>query len=789
MIIANFTDGYSTATAPGLYQWDYGQILEIHGLSLPPAVEVHFAIVQSTDDAKTRIGTTIDKVTKVAIPEFIVEQSRDAVAYIYISDTESGKTVKKINMPITARQKPEAFDAPEDAQLFREAIEMVNAAADRAEDAEKSSEAWAHGHKEYPDRDEDNAKYYADQAHGDATKASQDRASVERTSDDVNNMAMRVNADKEESEQYKSQAAQSAAAALESENNSKASENASKKAMEEAQIAEGQAELFAEQSGNSADTAEQAKNLVMQIGREVTENKEYVDKKIDDFNVLHQQAVQDIDNAGNNQAESINAAGQKAIENIGTGIDPTFTQEGKAADAKATGDKLTELKSDLSYISHNEITDIQPTMTNDNYFYNTSGNTILYDAESGLNKSYGASNSDNWLITVNEGDAFRITSLGVSTGAYAFVSEPISTYANVIARYGVNEQITNELVIIPSGVKYLVVNNNNVGNGKVKKISSEDPIVYKSDIISYEDKINRLSNFCFANYDSENTQLNIFIPCTVGYVCIPLAFRENLESGKHYNVLHIENASIVDNNFNFRYRLTSTGEWECAIKLSGRSDFMGGINHGDEINTSVSWFIDGTFIEDITAISDNKFTELKCVCVSDLYDPSDENTIVAKHGKEYIFTKDGLELKQNVNWLVDASIRESYLCMLPILDYETSAKTTVITQHGYANDDFITYDLFNNDNDAIHSWKRERTEITTFGKEKGLTAKTKQIESRVNSGITHGGYASIYSTMTKSGNNGYNKHYYMIAGLNTDDSVSAGDLWYTNYMYQFDVSK
>lgn len=350
MIIANFTDGYSTATAPGLYQWDYGQILEIHGLSLPPAVEVHFAIVQSTDDAKTRIGTTIDKVTKVAIPEFIVEQSGDAVAYIYISNTTSGKTVKKINMPITARQKPEAFDAPEDAQLFREAIEMVNAAADRAEDAEKSSEAWAHGHVEYPDRDEDNAAYYANLAHDNAINTSKDKKSVGETANDVNNIAMRVNADKEESEQYRLQAAQSAAAALESKNNSKASENASKKAMEDAQIAEGQAELFAEQSGNSADTAEQAKNLVMQIGREVTENKEYVDKKIDDFNVLHQQAVQDIDNAGNNQAEFINSAGQKALENIGTGIDPTFTQEGKAADAKATGVAIDSLKDDINEI-------------------------------------------------------------------------------------------------------------------------------------------------------------------------------------------------------------------------------------------------------------------------------------------------------------------------------------------------------------------------------------------------------------------------------------------------------
>lgn len=279
MIRANFTNGYSTATAPGLYQWDYGQILEIHGLSLPPAVEVHFAIVQSADDATIRIGTTIDKVTRVAIPEFIVEQSGDAVAYIYISDTESGKTVKKVNMPITARQKPEAFDAPEDAQLFREAIEAVNAAADRAEDAEKSSEAWVHGHEDYPDRDEDNAKYYSDQAHDDAMSTSEDRTSVEGTADDVNNMAMRVNADKEESEQYKSQAAQSAASALASENNSKSSENAAKEAMEKAQITEGQAELYAGQSEKSAGASEAAKDLVMQVGQEVDENKEYVDKK------------------------------------------------------------------------------------------------------------------------------------------------------------------------------------------------------------------------------------------------------------------------------------------------------------------------------------------------------------------------------------------------------------------------------------------------------------------------------------------------------------------------------
>lgn len=69
-------------------------------------------------------------------------------------------------------------------------------------------------------------------------------------------------------------------------------------------------------------------------------------KKIDDFDILYQQAIEDINNAGNGQIESINIAGQKALENIGTGIDPTFTREGKAADAAATGVVIDELKED-----------------------------------------------------------------------------------------------------------------------------------------------------------------------------------------------------------------------------------------------------------------------------------------------------------------------------------------------------------------------------------------------------------------------------------------------------------
>ena len=40
----------------------------------------------------------------------------------------------------------------------------MNAAAEKAEMAQKQAETWAHGHESYPERDTDNAKYYAEQA-------------------------------------------------------------------------------------------------------------------------------------------------------------------------------------------------------------------------------------------------------------------------------------------------------------------------------------------------------------------------------------------------------------------------------------------------------------------------------------------------------------------------------------------------------------------------------------------------------------------------------------------------
>lgn len=168
MITAVFHES-DTARASGLWQYDYGQVLRIQGLSLPAAVEIHFSLQEAGGDSEVRIGVTNDGVTDVPIPDSMLEnggttQDYYIYAWVYLTDDTSGETIKHIKMPVKSRPKPQAFSKPEDADLFREAIAAVNKSAVEAQNAEKSAEAWAHGHEDYPDRDEDNAKYYAEQA-------------------------------------------------------------------------------------------------------------------------------------------------------------------------------------------------------------------------------------------------------------------------------------------------------------------------------------------------------------------------------------------------------------------------------------------------------------------------------------------------------------------------------------------------------------------------------------------------------------------------------------------------
>ena len=130
----------------GIWQHDYGQILRITGVDLPKAVEVQFSLRNKGGDTLTRIGTTVDGVTEVKVPDSFLKnenctQNYLIYAWIYVTDDTSGNTEYQIILHVKTRPKPEepTEEPLPEPNIFHETVEAVNASADRAENALKET--------------------------------------------------------------------------------------------------------------------------------------------------------------------------------------------------------------------------------------------------------------------------------------------------------------------------------------------------------------------------------------------------------------------------------------------------------------------------------------------------------------------------------------------------------------------------------------------------------------------------------------------------------------------------
>ena len=341
MVIANFDKGSTRKDVFRIYQYNYGQVLRIQGLALPPAVEVHFSLQNTGGEVTTRIGVTKDGVTDVVIPDSLLEngdiaQDYEIYAFVYLRNETSGQTEYKITLHITSRSKPEAFDRPEDAEIFKEAIKAVNESAARSAESEKQAEGWAHGREDLPERAQDNAKYYSDQAREDSVKTDADRKEVGRLVESVSGISEQV----EKIEGLTKQAQTSATNAALSEQAAKESENNATQARAGAEVAEDNAELAAQRAEQDKAIVEQAKNIVKQMGQEVLDNKNLVDETAQDFDLKAQQALADVNNAGQTQTERVQTAGNDAVESVkaaqGTATRAVETAKTEAIEAVQT---------------------------------------------------------------------------------------------------------------------------------------------------------------------------------------------------------------------------------------------------------------------------------------------------------------------------------------------------------------------------------------------------------------------------------------------------------------------
>ncbi len=260
------------------------------------------------------------------------------------------------------------------------------------------------------------------------------------------------------------------------------------------------------------------------------------------------------------------------------------------------------------------------------------------------------------------------------------------------------------------------------------------------------------------NFESATEGLQFYFPYSDGYVNYNIV--HTVHSGINADVWRLGQAFFCDSNFENVYPLTLQGaEWDMAIKLTGRSDFIGGAAHGDEKYTEISLFIDGEYV-DIPSITElTQFDNIVITEESVGYDPNDSRTEALNHYKEYIVDKNGITLTQKVEWLNDYTIGSSYMAMMPPLKE--------LTDTFYTNIDYTP-------NSIRYGYIANATEVVVYNSVSGLSYKMK-IDEYPN---LIGGDRFL---MTDNGGGSYNKMYFVICN---GAEVSSGDIWETITQYE-----
>ena len=119
MIKANFNT-YASYVTDSLYQWDLNQVLNVSGLNLAAAPEVHFSNA-NMDKAIVRQATKDNNVVRVAIPNSLLQDPLTIYAHIGVYEGDTFKIVEKVEIPVIPKSRPSDYrieDSDEEIYSF-----------------------------------------------------------------------------------------------------------------------------------------------------------------------------------------------------------------------------------------------------------------------------------------------------------------------------------------------------------------------------------------------------------------------------------------------------------------------------------------------------------------------------------------------------------------------------------------------------------------------------------------------------------------------------------------------
>lgn len=279
-------------------------------------------------------------------------------------------------------------------------------------------------------------------------------------------------------------------------------------------------------------------------------------------------------------------------------------------------------------------------------------------------------------------------------------------------------------------------------------------------------------------YTGSTEVLDVFIPCKGGYAHVLLG--HTVDSVGNADSWRIIQFKAANDQMADLFNITQFGETEMAIKINGRSDFIGGYTHGDEVMISggLAFVMDGAPVDVSTLTDYTEFDNLKVVEVTNLYDPNDGTTVVGKHGREYVFTKDGLDLLQSVAWEGSYTLDGSYMPMVCAIRGNDSASAIQITDTYFDDGNFQLYDVSNpNFGGYPRSNKTDVRRMVLYSGVSNICI-TCDIVSQPE---LMGRASFLYD------GDAYNKIYNGVCGVTAQHTTQAGEKWQTRAHLKFEI--
>ena len=299
-----------------LWQYDFGQKIQVTGIELPDVCEVHFQYDNLTE-TKTVTGYKQENALIIDIPNEALTSRGIIKLYIYLVSSEEGRTVNVAIMHVNRRMKPEGFEVPEDIDLFHHTLLAANEYMQQTKSAKKSAETAAN--------QAEDAKNAAEAAVGSA-QASADEAKTAKANAET--AAKVAEAFKTEAETARSEAVRAATGSTDAKDSAEKSRAAAEKAKQDAEAAKAAADADKE-----AAEAAQAK---AEAAQKAAENAETEAKK-----------AQTATETAKNDAVQAKEAAEKA--KIGTAADrETAETASKAARISATSAEESAKKAETA---------------------------------------------------------------------------------------------------------------------------------------------------------------------------------------------------------------------------------------------------------------------------------------------------------------------------------------------------------------------------------------------------------------------------------------------------------